>query len=430
MAIKEKYELSDIDLYVATEMLSYCNVSDRDEWLAMGMSIKSEFGEAGFDIWDTWSKLDDSYKPAATKSSWRSFKGGAINIGKLIRTAMDAGFKFEQKEVNEADRTRLNEQRENRMAVRATEQLEEQAQIDAWRLKLSDFLMDNLNHFEVDGTTDYLDKKHVPGYGVLFAKNPMVLVADQDRDLLEAYIGYDRYQEFWKIPKDDRPKFRVFKKGTFAVPMADIENRLWNLQSIYAHGGKTFFPGKKQGCFHILGNIPAFGRFNVCQAEGYATAAAIHMALGCPVVVAFDSGNMVPVAKAIKTQYGDRISRFAFCADDDQHLVDQNKKNAGLVAATDAALAVGGIVIIPLIDDEITQAEKPENDLLFDEAIAFVIETRKSTLSSLQRKLRIGYNRAARIMDELHNAGHVSAPDNSGKREVITEPKEGATDHG
>jgi len=59
------------------------------------------------------------------------------------------------------------------------------------------------------------------------------------------------------------------------------------------------------------------------------------------------------------------------------------------------------------------------SDALYDEAVAFVIDSRKASISSLQRKLRVGYNRAARLIESMEEAGIVSAMSNSGGREVL-----------
>ena len=63
-----------------------------------------------------------------------------------------------------------------------------------------------------------------------------------------------------------------------------------------------------------------------------------------------------------------------------------------------------------------------EEDPLYDEAVRFVTESRKASISSVQRKLRIGYNRAARMIDSMEQAGVVSAMSSNGVREVIAPP--------
>ena len=63
-----------------------------------------------------------------------------------------------------------------------------------------------------------------------------------------------------------------------------------------------------------------------------------------------------------------------------------------------------------------------EADPLYDEAVAFVTETRKASISSVQRKLRIGYNRAARLIEQMEAAGVVSDMSSNGNREVLAPP--------
>lgn len=61
----------------------------------------------------------------------------------------------------------------------------------------------------------------------------------------------------------------------------------------------------------------------------------------------------------------------------------------------------------------------PEQDALYDEAVAFVLETRRPSISFVQRKFKIGYNRAARLVEAMENAGVVSAMQSNGQREVV-----------
>ena len=63
-----------------------------------------------------------------------------------------------------------------------------------------------------------------------------------------------------------------------------------------------------------------------------------------------------------------------------------------------------------------------EQDALFDEAIAFVTETRRVSISSVQRKLKVGYNRAANLVEAMEQAGVVSTAGHNGSREVLAPP--------
>lgn len=66
-----------------------------------------------------------------------------------------------------------------------------------------------------------------------------------------------------------------------------------------------------------------------------------------------------------------------------------------------------------------TGSPSGEDDDLYNEAVAFIMETRKVSASSIQRKFSIGYNRAARIVDSMEEAGIVSPMGKSGKRELL-----------
>ncbi len=63
-----------------------------------------------------------------------------------------------------------------------------------------------------------------------------------------------------------------------------------------------------------------------------------------------------------------------------------------------------------------------EDDPLYDEAVNFVTETRRASISSVQRKFKVGYNRAARMVEAMEMAGVVSAAAHNGTREVIAPP--------
>ncbi|WP_182404988.1 DNA translocase FtsK [Psychrobacter sp. GP33] len=66
-----------------------------------------------------------------------------------------------------------------------------------------------------------------------------------------------------------------------------------------------------------------------------------------------------------------------------------------------------------------TGSPSGEDDDLYNEAVGFIMETRKVSASSIQRKFSIGYNRAARIVDSMEEAGIVSPMGKSGKRELL-----------
>lgn len=143
-------------------------------------------------------------------------------------------------------------------------------------------------------------------------------------------------------------KFSPIGNGTVAIPIKDIDGRVWGLQIIRGKDRgkkleKEYFPAglAKKGNFHLIGVINRNTKM-VLVAEGYATAATLHEATGLPVLVAFDAYNLKPVAEAVQKRYSKL--KFLFCADDD-YLTDGNP---GVKAAQTAALAVNGAWIKPL----------------------------------------------------------------------------------
>jgi DNA segregation ATPase FtsK/SpoIIIE, S-DNA-T family len=72
-----------------------------------------------------------------------------------------------------------------------------------------------------------------------------------------------------------------------------------------------------------------------------------------------------------------------------------------------------------LLPGEASENADDESDPLYDEAVSFVIETGKVSVSSVQRKLRVGYNRAARLVEQMETSGIVSSPGHNGARDVL-----------
>lgn len=166
-------------------------------------------------------------------------------------------------------------------------------------------------------------------------------------------------------------RFSPSGNGTIAIPICDSAGRIKGLQVIRANRKerraleKEYWPAglEKLGGFHVIGAPMAGGVILI--AEGYATAATLHEASGLPVVVAFDAGNLVHVAKALLNTYP--RSRIVVCADDDYiqrcklckqpTLVEvrecascglpHGQVNPGVEAARAAAFAVSGITLVP-----------------------------------------------------------------------------------
>lgn len=104
---------------------------------------------------------------------------------------------------------------------------------------------------------------------------------------------------------------------------------------------------EKRGNFCLLGDEGKdLSQVEIVICEGYATGASIHMATGAPVAVAFDAGNLKPVAKAIREKYPN--AAITICADNDHGREQETGRNVGVEAARDAAREVQGKVRIPI----------------------------------------------------------------------------------
>lgn len=111
----------------------------------------------------------------------------------------------------------------------------------------------------------------------------------------------------------------------------------------------------------------------------------------------------------------------AFVDDHEVHAVVADWKKRGEPEYIDEILN-GEASAEVLLPGEQPEGEDQEYDAFYDEAVAFVTETRRASASSVQRKFRIGYNRAARLMEQMEASGVVSAPGHNGNREVIAPP--------
>ncbi|MDN3610364.1 DNA translocase FtsK 4TM domain-containing protein [Vibrio ostreicida] len=107
----------------------------------------------------------------------------------------------------------------------------------------------------------------------------------------------------------------------------------------------------------------------------------------------------------------------AFASDDDVHAVVNNWKARG------KPNYIEDIISGDQNPETLLPGEKPdgeeEMDPLFDQVVEHVVQSRRGSVSGVQRRFKIGYNRAARIVEQLETQGIVSAPGHNGNREVL-----------
>lgn len=112
----------------------------------------------------------------------------------------------------------------------------------------------------------------------------------------------------------------------------------------------------------------------------------------------------------------------AFVDDDEVHRVVSAWKARGEPVYVDDVLNGAEGESLPGVPNLSEGGGDSEGDALFDEAVAFVTEGRRVSISSVQRKFKIGYNRAANLVDAMEASGVVSAAGHNGAREVLAPP--------
>lgn len=283
--------------------LAYISASaGRDEWIKIAMAIKSQFpGEDGFLLFDRWSQSGDNYKASSAVSAWKSIKSeGGITIASLFKEAIQQGFRTE-----EPTRVVKNPGDAKPQSSKSNETLNEAMLKSAKQEQTAQQAMALWQTATTPERNAYLERKGVGSHGL-----------------------------------------RCLPNGVLLIPLVDEDGKLWNLQRILPslpQNAKTdkFYlkEGRKTGLFHLIGEI-ATDR-PILFAEGYATAASLHEATGHPVVVTFDSGNLVRVAKLFRGFYPDKP--MLICGDDDV----ANTHNTGRNKAMEAGHAIRAEVMFP-----------------------------------------------------------------------------------
>ena len=242
--------------------LTFVPPHDRDTWVRMGMAMKAEFLEDGFDPWDAWSQGADSYNAGSAKSVWRSIgAAGKIGIGSLFHEAAANGWRDDG-----AHRGPLTD-------LEKAERRKAQAARDA-------------------ATVAEQNRKH-QGYRAAAAAAQQVI--EQCELKTHYYLNAKGLPEVLALVND----------STLIVPMRNLEtNAVQGMQSItWLPESRTWekkmsFGMRAKGAVLRLGSQRAKETF-LC--EGYATGLSIEMAvkrlrLNASVLICFSAGNLVHVA--------------------------------------------------------------------------------------------------------------------------------------
>jgi putative DNA primase/helicase len=306
---------ADLTIETIQAALSFIDPDcSRDEWVQIGMSVKSELGDAGLDVWDAWSSTGQNYNQKDTRDTWRSIKSaGGVTIATLIHAAKSAGFKADGQvftvtpEVaaaraarREADARREAEDRERGYA---------RAAADADRMWRG-----------ASGCAQhpYISRKQILSTGAVRCG------------------VYSRWHDgaVIEIP------------GTLLIPIRDSHGVLTGLQAYFPDADnplgrdRDYLPGmRKQGCYFNIGKPTGSAGEVILIGEGYSTVASAVDATSAVGVVAFDAGNLAGVAAIIRAKLPD--ANIIILADNDRFTTrrDGSAHNPGMEAAGAAASA-------------------------------------------------------------------------------------------
>jgi putative DNA primase/helicase len=211
---------------------------DYEHWWRVGAALKSELGEAGFYVFDEWSRGSDQYKQSEVRQKWRSFKRNGITIKTVFRLAIDNGWS-RPKDFNYTPRP-----------------------VDK-DLLAREHKAERLKHVQAAITAQAMWNAAVP-------------------ETSHPYLQNKGIQDHGTRVLDD----------ALLIPMG-VGTKIWSVQRIYPNCRKYFLAGGRvNGCYFSIGKLD--NSLWIC--EGFATGASIFESTRDAVAVAFSCGNLARVA--------------------------------------------------------------------------------------------------------------------------------------
>ena len=265
------------------EALSHVESADRETWLRMGMAIKSELGDTGFDLWEEWSQQAESFNAKDARDVWKSIRaGGKVTIGTLLHEAKANGWCDDgtyQKPTPEdlAERRRV-------AAERTAKEEAEIARERAEATKKAVAILKTATEAKADHP--YLVRKGV---------SPVTTLRETDAGAAAAILGYS--------PKSGGD---LLKGRLLVVPVKQGDG-ISTLELIDGDKRKAALAGRgsKVGGYWATERLPDGdgAGLTLLIGEGVATVLSAAAATGLPGIAALSSGNLQAVAKVMRERH-------------------------------------------------------------------------------------------------------------------------------
>ena len=301
------------------EALGFVDSANRETWLRMGMAIKSELGDTGFDLWEEWSQQAESFDAKAARDVWKSIRaGGKVTIGTLFHDAKANGWRDDgtyQKVTPEAVSER------KRVVVERTAKEEaEVARERAATAKMAVVILRAATEAKHDHP--YLSRKRV---------SPVATLREIDAGAAAAILDYS--------PKSGGD---LLTGRLLVVPVKQGDG-ISTLELIDGDKRKAALAGRgsKVGGYWATQRLrdgDGTG-LTLLIGEGVATVLSASEATGHPAIAALSSGNLQAVAKVMRERYPE--AALVILADLVKTTGDPDTH------AIEAAQSVGGKLAIP-----------------------------------------------------------------------------------
>jgi putative DNA primase/helicase len=265
------------------EALQFIDASDRETWLRMGMAIKSELADTGFDLWEAWSLQAESFNTKDARDVWKSIRaGGKVTLGTLFYEAKANGWRDDgghQMPTPEelAERRRIAAERAAKEDAEIARERADTAKKAAAILKAAT---------EAKADHPYLSRKRV---------SPVPTLREIDAGAAAAILGY--------APRSGGDALA----GCLLVVPVKQGDGISTLELIDESGRKAALAGRgsKVGGYWATERLPDGDGSGLTLpiGEGVATALSAKEASGHPAIAALSSGNLPAVAKAMRERY-------------------------------------------------------------------------------------------------------------------------------